>query len=79
MKPLEVKRIREKLNLTQSELAEVFCLSGGNSVSNIETGFRKPGTSLVLMLSLLDSLSLAESKELVKKLRKQGKIIGGLQ
>jgi DNA-binding transcriptional regulator YiaG len=33
--PTEFKRIREKLRLSQSELAEMFGLSGANVVSNI--------------------------------------------
>lgn len=46
MKGAEFKAIREQLDLTQSELAEVLCLSGKTAVSNIETGFRNPSKGL---------------------------------
>lgn len=76
MESEEVKRIREKLGLTQSELAEVFGGSGANAVGNVETGFRKLGSTKNLMLRLLDYLSIPEAKELVGKLQEQSRLYG---
>jgi DNA-binding transcriptional regulator YiaG len=74
MEPEEIKRIREKLGLSQSGLAEVFGDSGPKIISNIETGFRKPGNTKILMLRLLDSLSRKEALGLIKKLKEQNRL-----
>ena len=65
---LEIKRIRNKLGLTQEEFAELFGLAGKNTVSNIETGFRNPNPTITLMLGLLDKLPRKRSIELLKQM-----------
>lgn len=74
MDPSEIRRIREKLGLTQGELAEVFGLAGATVISNIETGFRNPSTTKILLLRLLDSLSEHEAKDLLQKLLYQARL-----
>ena len=70
MKGAEFKAIREQLDLTQSELAEVLCLSGKTAVSNIETGFRNPSKLAAVVLWHLDRLPKAKSRELQTQLKK---------
>jgi len=69
----EVKRIRTKLGMTQEELASLFGLSGKNTVSNIETGFRNPNPAIVLMLGLLDRLPRGRAQELLKQMIKESR------
>ena len=72
----EVKRIRIKFRLSQEDFARLFGFSGSASVSNIETGFRKPGPTLIIMLRFLDSLSIKEAKKFLVKLR-QNELLNG--
>ena len=74
MEPEEVKRIRERLKLSQADLAELFGLASATVVSNIETGFRKPSATKIIMLRLLDSLPKREADELMKKMVHQARI-----
>ncbi|MBL7554883.1 MAG: helix-turn-helix domain-containing protein [Bdellovibrionaceae bacterium] len=64
MSPLRFKEIREKLGLTQEELSEVFGVSGRKPISHYETGFRKPGDLIVVLMEIFDSLSEKKSIEL---------------
>ena len=64
MKGTEFKTIREKLELTQDELAEVLCLSGKTAISNIETGFRNSSLLTTVLMRLLSDLPRKRSKEL---------------
>lgn len=64
MKGTEFKKIREQLDLTQEELAEVLCLSSKTAISNIETGFRNPSLLTTVLMRLLSDLPLKRSKEL---------------
>lgn len=73
MEPENFRRIRTKLGLTQADAAEVFGFSGPNVVSNIETGFRKPGRLVVSVLNLLDSLPVPEAKKLAEKFSMQNR------
>ena len=72
MESSEVKRIRNKLGLTQEEVAEIFGFSGPGSVGNIEIGYRTPNRLFARMLRLLDSLSPKKADELLNQLRKHG-------
>lgn len=60
----EFKAIRERLDLSQDELAVLLCLSGKQAVSNIETGFRNPSKLSAVLMLVFDSLSDAKFKEL---------------
>lgn len=60
----QFKGIRERLKLSQEELATVLCLSGKQAVSNIETGFRNPSKLSAVLMLVFDSLSDAKFKEL---------------
>jgi len=62
--PLRFKEIREKLGLTQEELSEVFGVSGRKPISHYETGFRKPGDLILVLMEIFDSLSEKKSIEL---------------
>lgn len=66
----EFKSLREQLQLSQEELAILFCLSGKQAVSNIETGFRNPSRLSSVLLRVLTSLSTAKFKELQSLLLK---------
>jgi DNA-binding transcriptional regulator YiaG len=71
VKPSEIKRIRMKLGLTQERMARLFGLSGKHAVSNIETGFRNPNSTIVMLLAILDKLPGTESKRLMKRMFKE--------
>jgi len=64
MSPVRFKEIREKLGLTQEELSEVFGVSGRKPISHYETGFRKPGDLIAVLMEIFDSLSEKKSLEL---------------
>lgn len=66
----EVKRIRLKFELSQEAFAKVFGFSGPVSVSNIETGFRRPSRLLVIMLNHLDILPQTDARKLITELSK---------
>lgn len=70
MKGIEVRHLREKLDLTREEFAEIFGLSGYQSVMNIETDFRRPSKLAIILLRTLDSLPHAKAKALIDLLRK---------
>ncbi len=65
MSPTQFKAIRERLGLSQEELAQVLCLSGKKVVSNIETGVRNPGRLVVVIMQILDELPAKKAKELM--------------
>ena len=64
MKGIEFKKIREQLELTQEELADILCLSGKKVVSNIEREVRNPSLLTTVLMRLLSDLPLKRSKEL---------------
>ncbi len=68
MKPEELKRIREGLDMDRHELAALLCLSGYQAMMNIETGFRKPSKLAIRLLRYLDSLPPAKAKAVIKDL-----------
>ena len=63
MSPTEFKRIREKMGLTQIELADLFGLSGRNPITHYEMGFRKPSALIVALMRLFDELPEKKSLE----------------
>lgn len=50
----EVKRIREKFEMSREEFAELLCLSGYRTMMNIETDFRKPSALAIRLLRYID-------------------------
>lgn len=68
MSPEQIKGIRARLDLTQAELAQAFGVSR-LTISQYEIGFRRPGSTALVLLRVLDSLSRARAKELVALLR----------
>ena len=68
----EFKRIREKLGLERSDLADVFGMSGYMAISNIENGSRNPGPVLVVVMKTLDAVPLKRAQEIIELMRKFG-------
>lgn len=73
MSPDQIKKIREKLGLTQTELAEVFGVSGKVPISHFETGFRSPSLLTLAFLSILNSLPEKKASELIELMREHMK------
>lgn len=73
MKPVEFKRIREKLNLSRNEFAKLFGLSGYMAVSNIENGHRNPNKLAIILLLTLDALPAKRANEIIELMRRHGK------
>lgn len=76
MTGIQFKAIREKLQLSQEELAQLLCLSGKQAISNIETGFRNPSKLTMVLMEAFVKLPEKRSKELQSLLlsisKKQG-------
>jgi transcriptional regulator with XRE-family HTH domain len=64
MTSVQFKEIRERLGLSQSELAEILGLSSKQAVSNIETGLRNPGKLMGAVMEAFVILPERHSKEL---------------
>ena len=64
MTAIQFRTIREALGLSQEELAHVLSLSSKQAVSNIETGFRKPGRLIMALMQVFADLPEKRSKEL---------------
>lgn len=73
MSPDQIKKIREKVGLTQTELAEILGVSGKVPISHYETGFRSPSLLTLAFLSLLNSLSEKKANDLIELLREHMK------
>lgn len=67
---MNVKEIRTKLGLTQTELAELLGLSGQARIGEYETGKRLPSLSMKIVLYLLDKKILTPTrlKIIIRKL-----------
>lgn len=70
MSPAKFKEIRERLGLTQADLAEILGLSGKQPISHIETGFRNPSPLSQAIMSVADELPEKKAKELLELIRK---------
>lgn len=66
MNPEKFKEIREKLKLTQSDLAEVFGFSGKAPISHYETGFRVPSPLVEAFMLYLNGLSERKAREFLE-------------
>lgn len=69
MSPSKFKAVREKLGLSQDELAQVIGLSGKKAVSNIETGVRNPSKLGAAIMEILHESSPRKAKELIDLLK----------
>ena len=70
MKGSEVRRIREGLELSRDDFAELLCLSSYNSIMNIETDFRRPSKFTIKFLRYLDSLSKTKAIGIIEELNR---------
>ena len=68
MSPKQFRDIREKLELTQKELAQTLGVTE-MAISHYETGFRRPGPTIGVLLRVLNSLSKKQAHELVTLLQ----------
>lgn len=64
MSPARFKEIRENMGLTQTDLAEIFGLSGRLPITHYETGFRQPSKLIVALMELFGQLPEKKSAEL---------------
>ena len=69
----EFKKVRMKLNMSQQQFADLLGMSGKQAISNIETGLRKPGTLVGIILRVLDALPKRKAEELVEQMLTEGK------
>lgn len=67
MSPKKFKSIREKLGLTQPELAALLGLSGKAPISHFETGFRTPSPIFSAVMTYMESLSERKAQEFIEK------------
>ncbi len=74
MKGAEMRRIREKLELSRDEFATIFGLAGYQSVMNIETDFRRPSKLTMILLRTLDAVPLSKAKTILELLRKHSDV-----
>nr|BFD65269.1 hypothetical protein HAGR004_02910 [Bdellovibrio sp. HAGR004] len=71
MKPKEFREIREKLGLTQKELAEVFGLSSYLPVNHYESGFRTPSVLIQAVMRILNQWPEKKRTELLTELKEE--------
>lgn len=69
MSSAKFKATREKLGLTQDEVAQVLGFSGKAAISNIETGVRSPSKLAMAVLEVLAELPRKDSQKLIELLR----------
>lgn len=68
MSPDRFRTIRLGLGLTQEELAKALGL-GKKTVTQYEIGFRKPGATVAIIISVLGSLPERRAKEFLELLK----------
>ena len=67
----EFKQIREQLEMTQKEMAQLLGFAGeAQTVKNIEGGKRKPGKLAIKLLRFLSSLSKSKATALIEELNR---------
>ena len=67
MTPTQIKKMRSKFQLGQEQMAIALGI-GTKTYGQYEIGFRKPGGSALLLMSLIDSLPLKEALSLIDDL-----------
>jgi len=70
LKPDEVRKIRERLEISPEEFAYFLGLSGYGSVMNIENGVRRPNKFVIKVLRFLTSLPISKAKHFVEEINK---------
>ena len=68
MSPDDIKTLRKRLKLTQKDLSYALGVSK-LTMSQYETGFRKPGPTALVLLIVLDALPLRKAQELIQLLQ----------
>lgn len=68
MSPDDIKTLRKRLKLTQKDLSYALGVSK-LTLSQYETGFRKPGPTALVLLFVLDALPLRKAQELIQLLQ----------
>ena len=72
MSPEEIKTLRIRLGYTQVQFAETLGLVR-LSVSQYETGFREPGSTMLILFRVLDSLPKKKALWLLELFKSQSK------
>jgi transcriptional regulator with XRE-family HTH domain len=67
MKSNELRRIREKLELSREDFASFLCLSGYGAYANIENDIRKPSKLTIRLLRYIDSLSKKHALDFIEE------------
>lgn len=75
MSPNNIKELRINLGLTQEQMAYALGIAKLTQ-SQYETGFRKPGPTVLILLAVLDSISRKRASELIVMLDKAAKTLG---
>jgi len=68
MSPSAFREIREELGLTQEQLSKALGVAK-LTISQYETGFRKPGKTVVILMRVLYALPSKKANELLKLMR----------
>lgn len=69
MTPAKFKEIREKLNLSQEDMATYLGVKTYKPISHYETGFRTPSLLIQAVMSWLNSLSEKEAVRFLDELK----------
>ncbi|MBL7670345.1 MAG: helix-turn-helix domain-containing protein [Bdellovibrionaceae bacterium] len=75
MNPDEIKDVRTHLSLTQEDMAKALGIAK-LTMSQYETGFRKPGPTALILLKVLGSLPKKRALDLIAILGKAAESIG---
>lgn len=75
MSPNNIKKLRLDLGLTQEEMAYALGVAK-LTMSQYETGFRKPGPTVLILLAVLSSLPRKRALDLIEMLDKAAKSLG---
>jgi DNA-binding transcriptional regulator YiaG len=66
--PNDIKTLRKRLKLTQKDLSYALGVSK-LTMSQYETGFRKPGPTALVLLFVLEALTIRKAQELIQLLQ----------
>lgn len=60
-----IRKVRDNLGMSRDEFAALLCLSGYQSIMNIETGFRKPNKLAIRLIRYLESIPMKRAKAFI--------------